>query len=244
MYFIHGPPVFSILGNEETRPDYWDAAQPILVAMRSRCAALHTEGKAARGQDLTGLRWSIMYCAWGVRPATAATCNTTIKLRIADDTAAISSSVLWDQHDSSNKLAFPDAQFQRHDSMVAMLRGRGWTQDAPLIIGETNCGPVPEAVCSSLNRALVYSLFISDAARKGYVASVMPAVWAYAACDAAGMVCGGDDGGTAWPVKPAPPFPAPRRCPGTLPDSVTRMTKRTLPSTSWERANPAWRLED
>jgi hypothetical protein len=54
------------------------------------------------------------------------------------------------------------------------------------------------AVCSSLNRAIVFALFVSDAVRSGYTTSVMPAVWAYASCDPAGMVCGGGDGNSAW----------------------------------------------
>ena len=35
-------------------------------------------------------------------------------------------------------------------------------------------------------------------AKRGHVQSVMPAVWAYAACDDEGMVCGGADNSTAW----------------------------------------------
>lgn len=184
------------LGNEETKAAYWDVARPILTAMRTQCASLYQQNKSAGGQELTALKWSIMYCAWGL-----AHCNATIVERIAADTASIASSMVWDQHDGAKNFEWPDFFFKQHGAFLALLRGNGWTQDEALIIGETNCGgrpSLPMAVCSSLNRALVYSLFVSDAVRSGYTTSVMPAVWAYATCDSTGMVCGGADGGSAW----------------------------------------------
>eukprot|EP00040_Diaphanoeca_grandis_P022466 m.120705 g.120705 ORF g.120705 m.120705 type:complete len:749 (+) comp28826_c0_seq1:172-2418(+) len=186
------------LGNEETKIEYWEVAQPILMGMRDQCQRLKNASTNANNQDLHNLRWSIMYCPWGELGPTQG-CNTTLQRQIARDTAAISSNMLWDQHAGSNKVSWPDIMLQRQAIMLEHLRQQGWTQTGPFITGETNCGPLPMETCSSLNRALVYSLFISDAARKGYIVSVMPAVWAYAACNATGMVCGGDDGGTGWP---------------------------------------------
>ncbi len=64
--------------------------------------------------------------------------------------------------------------------------------------------------------ALRYGLYTHLAARRGYVGSVSPAVWAYATCDANGTVCGATDGQNDWPQaalivtpsgSPEPRFP-------------------------------------
>lgn len=182
------------LGNEETDSGYWNVTRPILLAMRAKCASLMQSGAAAGQQNLAALRFSIMFAPWGFNPG-----NATDKARIARDTAAFSANMMWDQHDGSNKVNWPDIGFQRHDEMLAFLRPLGWTQPRPLIVGEDNCA-APRNVCSSLNRALVYSLQIADAVRSGYTVSVMPAVWAYAACNSS-LICGGGDGQTDWPQE-------------------------------------------
>eukprot|EP00035_Acanthoeca_spectabilis_P027610 m.3855 g.3855 ORF g.3855 m.3855 type:complete len:268 (+) comp2604_c0_seq1:361-1164(+) len=106
--------------------------------------------------------------------------------------------MLWDQHDGAVKTNWADIGFQAQAEMLALLRRHGWNQSLPLVVGETNCGPEAMDVCSSLNRALVYRLYIADALRSGTVLLVMPAVWGYASCTPDGLVCGGGDGDTAW----------------------------------------------
>ena len=93
--------------------------------------------------------------------------------------------------------------FVKHDQMIRFLREKHhWSMEAetPMYIGETNCAQSPE-LCTSMNRALLYALYTHESARRGWVGSVSPAVWAYSTCNAEGTVCGASDHKNDWPQE-------------------------------------------
>eukprot|EP01062_Namystynia_karyoxenos_P011294 TRINITY_DN14034_c0_g1_i2.p1 TRINITY_DN14034_c0_g1~~TRINITY_DN14034_c0_g1_i2.p1 ORF type:complete len:718 (+),score=167.98 TRINITY_DN14034_c0_g1_i2:72-2156(+) len=176
------PNVVFELGNEEGGGDYAAKALALLRAMEGRM------DRVAPG-NVGKVRYALAYNDWQAAA------------ELADGAAAASSGgtdVVWDQHDLAMGLKDAPTAFQKHDAMIPFLRKHGLVSKQPMYIGETNCGISPQ-LCRSLNRALIYGQYTNLAARKGYAATVSPAVWAYSTCGADGRICGATDGKRDWP---------------------------------------------
>lgn len=171
------------LGNEEAGDDYAARAVPIAQQMKDRLILV----APAASEQLT---WALAFNDWTKNWPLA-----------ADMVAAVGSmgksdQLTWDQHDLG-ELGGLNA-FDSHDKLAEWVRSLGWTSATPMYIGETNCAASRE-LCVGMPRALTYGRFTNAAARKGYVGSVSPAVWAYSTCDSEGTICGASDGKTDWP---------------------------------------------
>eukprot|EP00041_Stephanoeca_diplocostata_P014295 m.258765 g.258765 ORF g.258765 m.258765 type:complete len:909 (-) comp19650_c0_seq4:266-2992(-) len=170
------------LGNEESNADYAARAVPIAAAMRQRIQLVAPAAASS-------VRFAVAFNDW--------TRNWTLgpdMVRAMDGHPEL---LTWDQHDRGTIAGTAQAE-SHHDAMVAWLRTTGWTGATPMYIGETNCATSREE-CAGIARALTYGLYTNFAARKGYVGSVSPAVWAYSTCDAEGTICGASDGHLDWP---------------------------------------------
>eukprot|EP00039_Didymoeca_costata_P024442 m.10286 g.10286 ORF g.10286 m.10286 type:complete len:840 (+) comp4236_c0_seq1:97-2616(+) len=170
------------LGNEEYADDYATHALSIATAMRQHLTQIAPNA-------LNKIKFAIAFLKWRH--------NWTL----AEDMVAMTNGhpevLTWDQHDVGVRTSV-DGAFQDHDQLVAWLRSKGWTSKTPMFIGETNCN-TNRGLCDGVERALTNGLYSNYAARRGYVGSVSPAVWAYSTCNENGDICGATDGTTNWP---------------------------------------------
>jgi hypothetical protein len=178
------PPTLVVeLGNEERGSDYAARAVPIAAAMRQR---LQLVAPAAASQ----VQFALAFNDWQKEWPLAA--------QMVNATGGHPELLTWDQHDLGMMASVAQAM-DDHDQMLSFLRSHGWTSATPLFIGETNCA-TSRGVCVGMERALTYGLYTNAAARRGFIGTVSPAVWAYSTCDPTGeIICGANDGTATWP---------------------------------------------
>lgn len=177
------PPTLVVeLGNEEGGADYAARAVPIAAAMRQR---LQRVAPRIQNEVRLALAFNDWRKEWDLAEA------------MVNVTQGHSEVLTWDQHDGGG-MSDPPGSMANHDAMLQFLRGKGWSGKTPIYIGETNCA-TSRGVCVSMERALTYGLYTNAAARRGFIGTVSPAVWAYSTCNAAGDICGANDGTRSWP---------------------------------------------
>lgn len=175
------------LGNEEGKSDYLSHTIPILTAMRARLQQVSPSAYAK-------VRFAFAFNDWDSPTGDALA-------SAAYNVTGGAACMTWDQHDGGTNLGDAASAFVKHDQMIRFLREKhNWSSYTPMYIGETNCAQSPE-LCTSMNRALLYALYTHEAARRGWVGSISPAVWAYSTCNAEGTVCGASDHKTDWPQE-------------------------------------------